>query len=236
MSAIDASELLRPGLLEGVSILLAGAAPVGRADASGTLGEGVRRACGGLGARVCELSLDASAEHDEAAIERSAQEAVELALADSRTVELLLVDCASVFVRAGGGAGTGAGTDAGGAGAREALRACLDAAWNVTHVVAGAAFLAQQRGGRVVYLAPPADRGARAGAACAGLENLARTLSIEWARYGITPVTIAPGASSAGEVGALVAYLASPAGAYFSGCLLDLTGSVAAPADAPIPT
>jgi hypothetical protein len=38
-------------------------------------------------------------------------------------------------------------------------------------------------------------------------------------------VTIAPGTETgAGEVAALSAYLASPAGAYFSGCLLDLRG------------
>ena len=76
--------------------------------------------------------------------------------------------------------------------------------------------------------APDAD-GARipryADAARAGLENLARTLSIEWARYGITTVAIAPGEkTAASEVAALIAYLASPAGAYFSGCLLDLRG------------
>ena len=72
---------------------------------------------------------------------------------------------------------------------------------------------------------PRPDAGEHAPAACAGLENLARTLSIEWARHGITTVTIAPGAETpAGEVAALTAYLASPAGAYFSGCLLDLRG------------
>jgi hypothetical protein len=38
-------------------------------------------------------------------------------------------------------------------------------------------------------------------------------------------VTIAPGDStSASELAALTAYLASEAGAYFSGCLLDLGG------------
>jgi NAD(P)-dependent dehydrogenase (short-subunit alcohol dehydrogenase family) len=48
---------------------------------------------------------------------------------------------------------------------------------------------------------------------------------VEWARHSITVVAIAPGAAStAEEVAALCAYLASPAGAYFSGCLLDLRG------------
>jgi NAD(P)-dependent dehydrogenase (short-subunit alcohol dehydrogenase family) len=76
-----------------------------------------------------------------------------------------------------------------------------------------------------VYLAPSPAAGPQADAARAGLENLGRTLSTEWARYGITLVTIAPGETTAtGEVAALCAYLASPAGAYFSGCLLDLRG------------
>ena len=81
------------------------------------------------------------------------------------------------------------------------------------------------RGGRIVYIAPSPQDGAHAEAARAGLENLSRTLSIEWARHQTTTVTIAPGDETAAqEVAALVAYLASPAGAYFSGCLLDLRG------------
>ena len=74
--------------------------------------------------------------------------------------------------------------------------------------------------------APPADASEHSDAARAGLENLSRTLSIEWSRHGVTAVTIAPGATTAGsEVAALAAFLASPAGAYFSGCLLDLRGA-----------
>ena len=67
MSAVDASELLRPGLLEGVSILLAGVSsgPAG----PGSFAEAVLSACVGLEARVCELSLDAAGEHKEAAIQ-----------------------------------------------------------------------------------------------------------------------------------------------------------------------
>jgi NAD(P)-dependent dehydrogenase (short-subunit alcohol dehydrogenase family) len=216
MSTIDASELLRPGLLEGVSILLAGAS-AGRAEADGVLGDGVSRACAELGARVCGLSVDVSSGHEEADIEHAAHAAVERALADGGTVELLVVDCAGVFGQSGGAAG---GSSA--EGPRAALRACLDIAWNVTRAAVDGAFMPGARGGRIVYLAPPADGGEHADAACAGLENLARTLSIEWARHGITPVTIASEASAMEEVAALVAYLASPAGAYFSGCLLDL--------------
>jgi hypothetical protein len=77
-------------------------------------------------------------------------------------------------------------------------------------------------GGLVVLLAPrPGD--AHREAARSGLENLARTLSIEWARFGVRPVAILPGsATEAAEVAELVAYLASPAGAYYSGCAFTL--------------
>ena len=104
----------------------------------------------------------------------------------------------------------------------------LEASWRVTQALATAAFIERGVAGRIVYIAPPPDAGAHAEAARAGLENLARTLSIEWARYRIAPVTIAAGAqTAAGEIAALTAYLASPAGAYFSGCLLDLRGASA---------
>ena len=96
-------------------------------------------------------------------------------------------------------------------------------------MIAERAFLPDSRGGRIVYIAPRSDAGEHADAACAGLENLARTLSIEWARHGITAVAIAPGLASAAEIAALTAYLASPAGAYFSGCLLDLRGPARQP-------
>jgi hypothetical protein len=43
------------------------------------------------------------------------------------------------------------------------------------------------------------------------------------ARRGIRPVAIHPGATtSPAEVAELVAFLASPAGAYYSGCRFDL--------------
>jgi hypothetical protein len=91
--------------------------------------------------------------------------------------------------------------------------------------VVNLAFLAGD-GGRIVYLAPSAADGEFSDAAGAALENLIRTLSVEWARHDVTAVTIVPGAqSTANEVAGLVAYLASPAGAYFSGCRLDLGGA-----------
>ncbi len=181
----------------------------------------VRAACSALGARVstCAAIADgASAEQQE---EAAMDEAVLRTVSAAGGVDLLVVDGDGLFACAftRGSAGEGA---------RAALRVCLEASWNVTRAVVNHAFLPRGRGGRVVYLAPAPDAGEHAEAARAGLENLARTLSIEWARHAITTVTIAPGGATvkdAGEVAALTAYLASPAGAYFSGCLLDLRGA-----------
>ena len=174
-------------------------------DAVADLRLAVDEACTELGARVHMCAPDVA---DEAAVDRM----VNAAVAETGSLDLLVVDVEGLFVRGD-------------------LHGCLDAAWNVTRAVVNVAFLPVEPSlRRIVYLAPSGqDRfGQYVDAARAGLENLSRTLSIEWARRGITVVTIAPGAqTSAGEVAALTAYLASPAGAYFSGCLLDLRGPAA---------
>jgi citronellol/citronellal dehydrogenase len=67
--------------------------------------------------------------------------------------------------------------------------------------------------------------GPEAGPLRAALENLARTLSVEWARFDVRTTAILPGAETTDEeLGTLVAYLASPAGDYYSGCALALGG------------
>jgi NAD(P)-dependent dehydrogenase (short-subunit alcohol dehydrogenase family) len=201
----QASLLLRPELLRGVSVLLAGDAsePGGSESALPAL----RDALAQLGARVwpCEASA-AGQPSAEASIER----AVSAAMADG-PVHVLVVDGAGMFAAPGGG--------------RSGLSVCLEAAWSATRVLVNAALIPGGQGGRIVYVTPAPGAGAHASAARAGLENLARTLSIEWARHRITSVAIGPGdRTSAGEVAALGAYLASEAGAYFSGCLLELAG------------
>jgi hypothetical protein len=107
-----------------------------------------------------------------------------------------------------------------GAAARGA-RAALDGAWLAIRPVARAAMI-DRGGGLIVLLAPPPGA-PEAMAARAGLENLARTLSVEWARFEVRPVAILPGAATgSAEVAELVAFLASPAGAYYSGCAFEL--------------
>jgi NAD(P)-dependent dehydrogenase (short-subunit alcohol dehydrogenase family) len=106
----------------------------------------------------------------------------------------------------------------------DALRATLDLTWVTVRAVANAAFIPTARGGKVTLIAPaPDDDVPVAAGVRAAAENLARTLSIEWARHGIVTSAIAPGAETQdADLAALAAYLVSPAGDYFSGCRLAL--------------
>jgi NAD(P)-dependent dehydrogenase (short-subunit alcohol dehydrogenase family) len=155
-----------------------------------------------LGAQVHVLSAGALADEEDAttwARERA-------------PLHVLVVDAGATF----------------GIGGPDGLRLALEQAWRTTHAVATGALIDPGAGGRLLLIAPPPDAGPQAGAARAGLENLARTLSVEWARYAITAVAITPGAGTAdADVTQLVCFLASPAGGYFSGCRFDL-GSVTA--------
>ena len=156
------TEVLRPGVLDGVRVTVAAAGPLGEAVA----------------ARIAVLGATTSSEE----------------------ADVLVVDGAALFASA-------AGVDA--------VRAALDGTWDAIQPAAQHPML-------ILLLAPPPGD-AHAEAARAGLENLARTLSIEWARLAIRPVAIHPGtATPAGEVAELAAFLTSPAGAYYSGCRFDL--------------
>lgn len=215
--------MLRPGLLAGVSIVVARDAGPAAQKLRAGLTSTVRAACTKLGARVfdCALAATGDVEADDAAT----AQAVAQALTELGEVSLLLVDSASAFVSERGRDGTGAEQPPGPGTGAAGLVGALEASWRVTQAVANAAFIERGAPGRIVYIAPPPDAGTHANAARAGLENLARTLSIEWARYGIMPLAISPGTgTSAAEIAALTGYLASPAGDYFSGCLLDLRG------------
>ncbi len=195
--------LFRSGLLAGVNVAL-----VPGGSHAGELSGAVAGAAGALAASLVELALDGFEDEEERA-GQTVRDAV-----GTRELDALVVDAADLF------AGASAGID--GEAALAPLRNCLDRSWDVVRTVANATLIPQGRG-KVVLLAPRMDAGPHASAARAGLENLARTLSIEWARYGITPTTIAPGPrTSPDEVAAITCYLVSQAGEFFSGCLLEL--------------
>jgi len=100
-------------------------------------------------------------------------------------------------------------------------RDVLDGAWLALRPTAQAMIETESGGKLLLIAAQPSD--AAAAAARAGVENLARTLSIEWARYGIRTAALLPGnATEPDEVAELTAFLASRAGDYYSGCAFDL--------------
>ncbi|HEY4426689.1 MAG TPA: hypothetical protein VGN08_00635 [Solirubrobacteraceae bacterium] len=222
MSGTVASQVLRSGLLEGASVLVVAADPPTAGASSLALASAA--ACAELGAKVSLCPLTPAV--DDSGIEA----ALELALGEMGTAQLLVVDAAALFAGGDPGAEARPGPEADCERGGAALRHCLELTWSATRAVFDRAFL-PGAGGRVIYLAPALGAGEHAAAARAGLENLARTLSVEWARHAVTTVAIAPSdGSSPAEVAALVAYLASPAGSYFSGCLLDLAAQAPAAA------
>ncbi len=168
----------------------------GRAVAlAGGVRQSIRDGLVGLGARVEEL--DSALESEERATEWAARTA---------PLYALVHDTAPAFADGG----------------QDPLRDCLEQAWVAIRAVATGALI-PAGAGKVVLIAPRPDAGSFAVAARAALENLARTLSVEWARYGIGTVAIAPGARTGDdELAELVCFLVSPAGEYLTGCVFSL--------------
>jgi NAD(P)-dependent dehydrogenase (short-subunit alcohol dehydrogenase family) len=185
-------DVLRPGVLEGLTVCVVGD------------GAAERERAAALGARVVTVDGDLADE-----------DAVALAVGALGPIDVLVVDAASAFADAGGG--------------MAGLRTAVDDGWNVVRAVVTASWIpaegeeaapaAGRAGGKVVFLAPVADAGEHANAVGAALENAARTLSIEWARFSVRITAIRPRAGAAADERAeLVAFLASTAGDYFTGC------------------
>jgi NAD(P)-dependent dehydrogenase (short-subunit alcohol dehydrogenase family) len=163
---------------------------------TGPGGAGIAEGCSALGAKVVALAVADSLD----------EEAATAAVQDAGQVDVLVCDLR----------GARPGLDG--------FHEVLEPTWAAVRAVANAVMIPDARGGKVTFVAPVLDDADEfAGALRAALENMARTLSIEWARFGIRLVAILPGAATAeAEVASLVAYLASPAGDYFSGCVMEL--------------
>ena len=167
--------------------------------------EAIASACGALGAATPGLDADLLDE-----------QAVTAAAAALGPVGTLVCDAAPAFAAAGGGV--------------EGLTAGLEGAWNASRAVANAIWRPGE-GGKLVLLGPRPRDGVHAAALGAALENTARTLSIEWARYAIRSTAVLPADATADEeLATLVAYLASPAGDYFSGASFDFAENAGGPA------
>ncbi|MCA9603094.1 MAG: SDR family oxidoreductase, partial [Myxococcales bacterium] len=125
--------------------------------------------------------------------------------------------------------------------------------WNMTHAVATRAMIPQKRG-RIVNITAEVSGGfpgmAHTGAARAGVENLTKTLAVEWAVHGVRVNAVAPGVirttgtaqyppellemsrvstplkrlGSAAEVSHLICYLASRYADFVTGQVFTIDG------------
>ena len=140
-------------------------------------------------------------------------------------------------------------------GFRTVIELNVEGTWLMTHAAATKAFI-PQGGGKVISVTLSPHNGmpgmVHSGAARAAVENMMRTLAIEWARFGITTCALAAGqfatetlltkypqvvvdnversipAGRTGrpeEIAWLVAYLASPAGDFISGTTITIDGA-----------
>jgi citronellol/citronellal dehydrogenase len=140
-------------------------------------------------------------------------------------------------------------------GFRTVMELNVQGTWQMTHAVATKAFI-PQGGGKVVSMTISPHNGmpgmVHSGAARAAVENMMKTLSIEWSRFDIKLCAIAVGQFDTEtlrtkyppeisknvarsvplqrmgreeEMGWLVAFLASPAGDFFSGCVITFDGA-----------
>jgi NAD(P)-dependent dehydrogenase (short-subunit alcohol dehydrogenase family) len=171
---MDATDLLRPGLLEGTTVAVTDSA------AGGALRD--------LGATTPAIAVGFPLDDD----------ALAAAAAELGAVDAIICDGAALYAAAGGGL--------------PGLRAAADGCFAAARAVVNATFIPASRG-KVVLLAP---EDAATGAA---LENTARTLSTEWARHGIVITCV----HARARTDALVAFLCSQAGDYYSGCAFGAT-------------
>jgi citronellol/citronellal dehydrogenase len=140
-------------------------------------------------------------------------------------------------------------------GFRTVIELNVQGTWHMTHAAATKAFM-PQGSGKVVNVTLSPHHGmpgmVHSGAARAAVENMTRTLSVEWARFGIRLVALAAGqfdtetlrtkyppevtksvprtvpAQRLGapeEMAWMVAYLASPAGDFHSGSVITIDGA-----------
>jgi citronellol/citronellal dehydrogenase len=248
------SKLFQPGLLDGqVALLSGGGSGLGRASALELAALGARvvvcgrrlepleqTAAAADGGRCEAIACDIREEDQVDAL-------VDEVLARHGRIDLLVNNAGGQFLTPA--------EDITPKGFRTVIRLNVEGTWLMTHAVATKAMMAGGGGKIInVTLSPHHGLPgmAHSSAARAAVENLTRVLSIEWARFGIRLTALAAGhfatetlmtkyptpvvegvagtvplqrLGTEEEFAWLVAYLASPAGDYFSGAILTIDGA-----------
>ena len=254
--ATEASRIFAPGLLQGRVCVVSGAG-------SG-LGRETALECARLGATVigCGRRLE-PLEETAAAIKPLAgdAEAVAMDIRDEEAVGSLFDGVVErhgrvdVLVNNAGGQFLSPAEAISPKGFRTVIELNVLGTWLMTHAAATKAFIPQESG-KVLSVTLSPHNGmpgmVHSGAARAAVENMMRTLAVEWARFGIRTCAIAAGQfdtetlrtkyppevveavpatvplqrlGTEEEMAWLVAYLASPAGDFFSGTTITIDGA-----------
>jgi citronellol/citronellal dehydrogenase len=256
MAEAPSSQIFAPGLLDGQVCIVSGA---------GTgLGRAIAVELATLGATVVGCGRRAEPLEETVAAVEGAGGRAEAAPTDIRDENAVakLVDGAlerhgrlDVLVNNAGGQFLSPAEAITAKGFRTVVELNVQGTWQMTHAAATKAFI-PQRSGKVVSVTVSPHQGfpgmVHTGAARAAVENMTRTLSVEWARFGIKLCAIAAGQFDTevlrtkypkavsenvartiplGRMGRpeemawLVAFLASPAGDFVSGAVLTLDGA-----------
>jgi citronellol/citronellal dehydrogenase len=254
--ASEGSRIFAPGLLEGMVCVVSGA---------GTgLGRETALELARLGATVVGCGRRREPlEELVAAVEplAGAAEAEAMDIRDDAAVEALFDGVLErhgrldVLVNNAGGQFLGPAEAISPKGFRTVIELNVLGTWLMTHAAATKAFI-PQGGGKVLSVTLSPHNGmpgmVHSGAARAAVENMMRTLSVEWARFGIRTCALAAGQfgtetmrtkyppevvaavpktiplqrlGTEEEWAWLIAYLASPAGDFFSGTTITMDGA-----------
>jgi NAD(P)-dependent dehydrogenase (short-subunit alcohol dehydrogenase family) len=254
--APSTSQIFRPGLLKGQVCVVSGA---------GTgLGRATALELAALGATVVGCGRRAEPLEDTVTAIRQAGGAAEaeaMDIRDSDAVERLFEGIVErhghldVLVNNAGGQFLSPAEAISPKGFRTVIELNVQGTWQMTHAAATKAFI-PQRSGKVISVTLSPHHGmpgmVHSGAARAAVENMMRTLSIEWARFNVKLCAVAAGQfdtevlrtkypkevgenvvrtvplqrlGAPDEMAWLIAYLASPAGDFLSGCVVTIDGA-----------
>jgi citronellol/citronellal dehydrogenase len=237
-----------------IALVTGGGTGIGRATASRLLKLGARVAiCG----RKVENLEPTRKELEALAPGRVVAEVCDIRDADAtvRLVDLVLerLGRINLLVNNAGGQFPSTSESMSARGFEAVVRNNLNGTFNMTHAVATRAMI-RRGGGCIVNVTANVARGfpgmSHTGAARAGVENLTKSLAIEWAQFGVRVVALAPGViKSSGtdryppelldasrrrtplkrygtvdEVASAILFLASPAATFITGTTLQIDG------------